>query len=87
MAAPKGNRNAAKAKDWESALRKALAQRDPDALRKVADRLLDKALNGDMAAIKEIGDRLDGKPQQCVDNTHTGDVTISVNTGVKRAGD
>lgn len=32
------------------------------ALRLLARRLVDEALEGDIAAIKEIGDRLDGKP-------------------------
>ena len=32
----------------------------------LAERLLSVALTGDMAAIKEIGDRLDGKPAKAV---------------------
>jgi hypothetical protein len=36
------------------------------ALRKVAEAHLDKAMEGDMAAIKELGDRLDGKVPQAV---------------------
>ena len=33
-------------------------------LRLVASKLVDLAIGGDMAAIKEIGDRVDGKPVQ-----------------------
>lgn len=33
----------------------------------IADKLCKLALEGDMSAIKEIGDRLDGKPAQAVD--------------------
>ena len=33
----------------------------------MALRLVTKALEGDVAALKEIGDRLDGKPAQAVD--------------------
>lgn len=36
-------------------------------LREVADALVTKATTGDVQAIKEIADRLDGKPQQQVD--------------------
>lgn len=68
MAAPKGNRNAAKGKDWESALRRALAQHESrQALTNIALKVVNKALEGDMAAIKEIGDRLDGKAAQSID--------------------
>ena len=37
------------------------------ALRLLARRLVTKAMEGDVAALKEIGDRLDGKPAQAVD--------------------
>jgi hypothetical protein len=86
MGAPKGNRNGAHDKPWTRALERHAAQ-NPDKLEKLAAQAFDAALNGDVQTLKEIGDRLDGKPRQSVDNTHTGDVTISVNTGVKRAGD
>ena len=36
-------------------------------LRLLARKLVNKALEGDVAALKEIGDRLDGKPAQAVD--------------------
>ena len=34
---------------------------------KLADKLVEKGLDGDVTALKEIGDRLDGKPTQAVD--------------------
>ena len=37
-----------------------------DKLRRVADALVDKAMTGDVPAIKEIADRLDGKVPQAV---------------------
>ena len=40
-------------------------------LRAVADALVKKAMEGDVAAIREIGDRLDGKVPQALE--HTGD--------------
>lgn len=33
----------------------------------LARKLVEKALGGDIAALKEIGDRLDGKPAQAVE--------------------
>lgn len=35
-------------------------------LREVADALVAKAISGDVQAIKEIADRLDGKPAQAI---------------------
>jgi len=53
-----------RSKPFNDALRRALAQGDPERLRLLAETLLDKAADGDMAAIKEVADRLDGKPAQ-----------------------
>lgn len=39
---------------------------DKTKLRAVADALVDKAISGDVAAIKEIAERLDGKVPQAV---------------------
>jgi len=86
MGAPKGNRNGAHDKPWTRALERHAAQ-NPDKLAALAEKAFNAAIDGDIQAMKEIGDRLDGKPRQSVDNTHAGDVTISVNTGVKRDGD
>ncbi len=33
----------------------------------LADKLVERALEGDITAMKEIGDRLDGKPAQAVE--------------------
>jgi hypothetical protein len=70
--APLGNKNAAKPRIWHQAIMRALETREKsridgkkeiDAL---ADRLLDLVAAGDLAALKEFGDRLDGKPAQSV---------------------
>ena len=40
--------------------------KDPQALEKIADKLLDQAMKGEISAIKELADRLDGKPAQAI---------------------
>lgn len=71
----KGNQNARKGKEWFDALRYALANYEDDdvkrgqALKKIGKTLIAKALEGDMQAIKEIGDRIDGKAVQVIDAT------------------
>lgn len=65
--APKGNTNASKGKAFYSALRRALARKGKTVdggLNKVAGQLVAAALNGEQWAIKEIADRIDGKPAQ-----------------------
>ena len=46
------------------AIKEATADNDRLKLRAVAEALVDKALEGDVAAIKEVADRLDGKVPQ-----------------------
>lgn len=84
MGAPRGNTNAVgghKAPDrpWADALRRSLAQfadtklgvKRGEALRRLADRLVRDALEGDADARREIGNRLDGRPaQQMTVNTN-----------------
>lgn len=59
-------------KIWSAALRRAIQRReesDPLALEKLADKLLQAVDDGDVSAMKELADRLDGKPKQ----EHTGE--------------
>lgn len=64
MGRPAGSEN--KDKPFRDALRMEIraAENSPRALRQIANKLIDMAASGDMQAIKEIGDRLDGKPAQ-----------------------
>lgn len=68
MAAPLGNQNAAKGKPWALAIERALAKRSRveqvEALDSLAEKLLAKCDEGDLTALKELGDRLDGKAKQ-----------------------
>jgi hypothetical protein len=57
---------------WANALRVAVSREDVDGRKKLArlaDRCVEAALGGDMTAMKEIGDRLDGKQRQSIDMT------------------
>ncbi len=70
--APIGNQNAKKGKAWSDAIRRAIREKYEgdeweEKLAKLAKSLVDAAASGDMAALKEVGDRLDGKPAQTVD--------------------
>ena len=65
MAAPRGNSNAKKGKEWFDALRKECVQKD--ALAKIAKVVVEKAVAGEQWAIAEIGNRFDGKPAQAVE--------------------
>jgi hypothetical protein len=62
--APKGNKNAQKGQMWNDSLRKAIAQDDGRRLRASVEQLLNLASNGEPWAIKELADRLDGRPKQ-----------------------
>lgn len=70
MAAPLGNQNAVRAKRWQQAIFRALARasnKDIDTgLDAAADKLVALALGGEQWAIREIGDRADGKPAQAL---------------------
>lgn len=48
------------------AIKEAIEGTDKTKLRAVADALVDKAMAGDVAAIKEVADRIDGKVPQAV---------------------
>jgi glycerol-3-phosphate cytidylyltransferase-like family protein len=61
VGAPEGNDNARKGKLFYDQLRKVLVQDDQLKLRKVSEKLVDAAIEGEPWAVKEIMDRMDGK--------------------------
>src|SRR5690348_508301 len=71
MAAPVGNQNAARAKVWRAAIERALERRKAaderlKAIDELADKLLDQCADGNLGALQEFGNRLDGKPAQAI---------------------
>jgi hypothetical protein len=79
--APIGNRNGAKAKLFDQALIRAIKQRDLTAgdgetLRAIAEALIEKATSGDLMAIKETRDTLDGKPAQAITGADGGPLVV-----------
>lgn len=75
--APTGNTNATKNKVWSDALHKELAgNKNAKKLRKLARVLIKEASTGNIPALKEIGDRLEGKPNQTIQSTVEGEVDV-----------
>jgi ribosomal protein L17 len=77
-----GNANSGRRseKPFADALRMELAAAGSDhkALRKIANMLIEKATEGDMAAIKEVIDRTDGKAVQAIE----GDLHMSADESI-----
>jgi len=71
MGAPAGNNNYLKGRRWKDAINRALEKRSAalgvEALDELAEKLLAMAEAQDIQALKELGDRLDGKPSQAID--------------------
>jgi hypothetical protein len=82
MAAPLGNKNGVKGKIWSDALRKAVLTKGQGEgkkrLVKIALALLDKAESGDVAAIREFGDRIEGKAIQAISGPDGGAIIHTV---------
>jgi len=66
-----GNNNAGKSRIWKAAIERALAKRSRSdavvALDELAEKLLTLADQGDLGALKELGDRLEGRAVQAVE--------------------
>ena len=68
--APIGNKNAARPRVWEAAIKRAVRPKD---LEEIAQTVITAAKAGEQWAITEIGNRLDGKPVQQIE--HSGEFT------------
>jgi hypothetical protein len=67
------------------AIKEAIEGSDKTKLRAVADALVDKAMTGDVQAIKEVADRIDGKvPQGIVGDDEHDPVNVTVNVIERR---
>ena len=81
MAAAKGNQYAVKGRVWSQAIERALAARSKRdgivALDVLAEKLLALADEGELGALKELGDRLEGKSVQPQDIQLDAKVKIS----------
>lgn len=70
MAAPKNNKGYKSDKQWRDAIQLAVHRLATDGKTKHLDllamRLVKAGAEGDVAALREIGDRLDGKPTQSI---------------------
>jgi hypothetical protein len=92
MAAPVGNRNAAKAKVWTAAIERALERRQglvagARAIDDLADQLLDECMRGNLMALQELGNRLEGKPAQGITLSGDEDNPLQHNHTVTFIGD
>ena len=84
MAAPKGNQNSSKNnRAWGKVVKKLAIQEDYKRIHRVAEALFRKAEDGDVAAIKELGDRIDGKASQEITGDSDQPITIIVKTGIE----
>lgn len=89
MGAPVGNQNAAKAKIWRAAITRALERRSAsrtDGIKEIdalADQLLNLVAMGDLGALKEFGDRMDGKPAQAIIGGDEDDPAIKTVTRIE----
>ena len=80
-----GNPNGApkRVKIWREAINRAIKRReetDPLAMEKLAAKLLDGVDNGDMVAIKEFGDRVDGKVAKAIIGGDEDDPSVKIET-------
>jgi len=86
-----GNQNARRAKECRDALKYVLdnfensAIKKGQALRGLANKLVEMALDGNLAAIKEVGDRLDGRPAQAIIGEDGGPLQAAITVSFKGA--
>ncbi len=77
MGAPRGNVNSSKRNRIVGDTLRKVAKQNPEKLREACEKLLDKAVEGDIPAFKEFTDRLDGRPAQILTGPDDGPIQIS----------
>ena len=87
VGAPYGNSNSSKGRPWKAAIDRALKKRskvdESEALDELAEKLLVAAELGESWALKELGDRFDGKPAQQITLSGDEDNPLTVIGSVK----
>ena len=79
--AQRNNKNSSKEnRVWAKVIRKLAVQEDHKRIHKVAEALFKEAEAGNIAAVKELGDRLDGKSTEYIHQE--GETTVKVITGI-----
>lgn len=83
MAAIKNPQGPKAEKPWREAVQRAVRRKmkgegQPQRLDLLADKVVALGLEGDISAIKEIGDRLDGKPPVQAAVTVDGSLTVNL---------
>lgn len=76
--APLGNQNSSKSNRlFGETIKRLATQSEGEYNRKIAQALIDKATSGDVSAIKEYADRIDGKVVQQIDQSteHSGSIS------------
>lgn len=90
MGAPVGNKNAANAKLWKAAIERALDKRGAGdrmaALDSLAEKLLSLCDQADLQALKEFGDRIDGKAVASTEISGPDGVALPVSLNVRFPG-
>jgi ankyrin repeat protein len=88
--APLGNTNAKKAKPWAAAIERALEKRSRvkqlESLDELAETFLSACDAGDLAALKELGDRLDGKANQSISGPDGTAIPVGIKVSFERPG-
>ena len=80
--APVGNQNAAKAKRWTAAIDRALERRSKvdgqHELDALADAFIEEVKKAGINGFKELGDRIEGKPEQPLSGQLDSTVTVNI---------
>jgi hypothetical protein len=82
--ANKGNKHSSKEnRIWGNIIRKLAIQEDYKRLHAMAEKLYEKAAEGDLGAIKEVGDRLDGKAIATTELTGVDGSDLPISIGLR----